>query len=67
MRYTILIDVDDKPSEKLFLDLARKLNCKARVLTDAQKENLHLGRLMETEKTGTAVSRKAIFKQLSRQ
>ena len=64
MRYTILINVDDKPSEKLFLDLARKLNCKARVLTDAQRESLHLGQLMETEKTGKTISRKEVLKYL---
>ncbi len=36
---TIVIDVDDTSSMKLFLDLARKLHFKATVLTDEQKED----------------------------
>src|SRR2546423_461654 len=44
---TIVINVDDKSSVKLFLDLARKLQIKARVLTDEQKESWALLSMME--------------------
>ena len=44
---TIVINVDDKSSVKLFLDLARKLNFKARLLTEGQKEDLALLSMME--------------------
>jgi hypothetical protein len=36
---TIVIDVDDKSSAKLFLDLARKLQLKAKIMTEQQKED----------------------------
>ena len=36
---TIVIDVDDKSSAKLFLDLARKMHFKAQVLTEQQRED----------------------------
>lgn len=44
---TIVINVDDKSSAKLFLDLAKKLRFKARVLTEEQKEDLALLAMME--------------------
>ena len=44
---TIVIDVDDKSSANLFLALARKLNFKARLLTDTQKEDFALLAMME--------------------
>ena len=47
---TIVINVDDKSSAKLFLDLARKLECKARVLTEEQKEDIALLSMMEERK-----------------
>ncbi len=43
---TIVINVDDKSSAKLFLDLARKMNFKARLLTEGQKEDLALLSMM---------------------
>jgi hypothetical protein len=43
---TIVIDVDDKSSAKLFLDLARKLHFKAKVLTEQQKEDWALLSMM---------------------
>ena len=36
---TILINVDDKSSVKLFMELAKKLHFKARVLSEEQKED----------------------------
>jgi mRNA interferase RelE/StbE len=44
---TIVINVDDKSSAKLFLDLAKKLRFKARILTDQQKEDWALLAMME--------------------
>ncbi len=43
---TIVINVDDKSSAKLFLDLAKKLRFKARILTDQQKEDWALLAMM---------------------
>ena len=37
---TVVIKVDDNSSAKLFLDLAKKLNFKARVLTDKENEDV---------------------------
>jgi len=44
---TIVINANDRSSVKLFLDLAKKLNFKARVLTEKQNENLALLTMME--------------------
>jgi hypothetical protein len=44
---TIVINVDDKSSAKLFLDLAKKLRFKARILNDRQKEDWALLAMME--------------------
>ncbi len=43
---TIVINVDDKSSAKLFLNLARKLHFKASVLTFQQKEEWALLAMM---------------------
>lgn len=43
---TIVIDVDDKSSVKLFLELAKKMQFKAKVLTETQKEDMGLLALM---------------------
>jgi hypothetical protein len=45
---TIVINVDDKSSAKLFLDLAKKLRFKARILTDQQNEDWALLSMMES-------------------
>ena len=45
---TIVIDVDDKSSAKFFLDLAKKLHFKARILTDQQMEDWALLEMMES-------------------
>jgi hypothetical protein len=42
-----VINVDDKSSAKLFLDLARKMHFKAKVLTEEQKEDWGLLSMME--------------------
>lgn len=44
---TVVINVDDKSSAKLFLDLARKLQFKAKVLTEQQQEDWALLAMME--------------------
>jgi len=44
---TIVINVDDKSSAKLFLDLAKKMHFKSRVLTDQQKEEWALLAMMD--------------------
>ncbi len=47
---TIVINVDDKSSAKLFLDLAKKMHFEARVLTDQQKEEWALLAMMNDRK-----------------
>ena len=44
---TIVIDIDDKSSVKLFMDLAQKMHFKVKVLTEAQKEDWALLQMME--------------------
>ncbi len=44
---TIVINVDDKSSAKLFLDLAKKLHFKASVLTEEQREDMALWSMMK--------------------
>ncbi len=44
---TILINVDDKSSVKLFMELAKKLHFKARVLSEEQKEDWALLSMMD--------------------
>ena len=39
---TVVIDIDDKSSVKLFMELAKKMHFKARVLTETQKEDAGL-------------------------
>ena len=47
---TILINVDEISSAKLFMELAKRLNFKARLLSEAQKEDAALLFLMEERK-----------------
>lgn len=64
---TIVIDVDDKSSAKLFLDLAKKLHIKARILTETQKEEFALLTMMnerDSEPTLPAASALAILKKV---
>lgn len=52
---TIVINVDDSSSAKLFLDLARKLHFEAKVLSDAQKEDWALLSMMGSRKDEPSV------------
>jgi hypothetical protein len=52
---TIVINVDDKSSAKLFLDLAKKLHFKATILTDAQKEDWALLVMMKSREKELAL------------
>ena len=45
---TIVINIDDKPSAKLFLYLAKKMRFKAGMLTDQQKEDWELLAMLES-------------------
>lgn len=47
---TILIRVDENSSAKLFMDLAKKLNFKARILNETLKEDAALLAIMEERK-----------------
>ncbi|HKR07254.1 MAG TPA: hypothetical protein VJY62_21650 [Bacteroidia bacterium] len=47
---TILIHVDENSSAKLFMDLAKKLNFKARILNETLKEDAALLAIMEERK-----------------
>lgn len=52
---TVILDVDNETSAKLFLDLAKKLHFKARVITDQQKEEWALLAMMESRDQETAL------------
>ena len=52
---TIVINVDDKSSAKLFLDLAKKLRFKARILNERQKEDWALLAMMEAREIEPAL------------
>lgn len=60
---TILIKADKK-SNKLLSELAKKLGGDVINLNDEQFENLALGVLMDSEKTGKKISREEVFKIL---
>jgi hypothetical protein len=63
---TIVINVDDKSSAKLFLDLAKKLNFKARILTNQQKEDWALLAMMESRDKEHALPVESALDILSR-
>ena len=59
---TIVINVDDKSSVKLFLDLARKLHFKATVLTEQQKEDWALLSMMNERSEEPSLPIESTFK-----
>jgi hypothetical protein len=59
---TIVINTDSQNS-KILKELAERLGAKVMKLKDDQYEDLLLGALMESEKTGENVSREMIFKK----
>ena len=52
---TVVINVDTLSSAKLLMELAKKLNFKARVLTDSQKEDIAFLSIMEARKNEPAL------------
>lgn len=63
---TIVINVDDKSSVKLFLSLARKLHFKARVLTEEQKEDWGLLSMMEERNKESSLPVESVFEILNK-
>ncbi len=59
----IIIKADNK-SNKILSDLARKLGGNAFNLSEDQYEDLLLGQLMDSQKTGDLISRESILKKL---
>ena len=59
----IIIKADNK-SNKILSDLARKLGGNVFNLSEDQYEDLLLGQLMDSQKTGELVSRESILKKL---
>ena len=59
----IIIKADNK-SNKLLSDLARKLGGNVFNLSEDQYEDLLLGQLMDSQKTGDLISRESILKKL---
>lgn len=60
---TILIKAN-KQNNKILAELAKKLGADVIDLKDEEFEDLLLGRMMDSAKTGKTVSRAAIFKKL---
>jgi hypothetical protein len=52
---TLVIDVDTDSSAKLFVELAKKLHFKARILSDEKKEDAGLLAMMAERKEDEAV------------
>ena len=63
---TIVINIDDNSSVKLFLDLARKMHFKARVLTEEQKEDWALLSMMEERSKEPSLPIESTLKILSK-
>lgn len=63
---TIFIDVDDKSSVKLFLDLARKLHFKAKVLSEDQKADWALLSMMEERENEPTLPVESVFEILKK-
>jgi len=61
----ILIQADSQ-SNKLLSDLAKKLGANVLSIKDEQFEDMALGILIDTVKTGENVSREVIMKKLSK-
>jgi hypothetical protein len=62
---TIVITADNQ-SNKILKEIAIRLGAKVMNLKDEQYEDLMLGSLMDSEKTGETVSKEFIFKKLRR-
>ena len=60
----IVIKSDNAKNIKLIASLAEQLGGSVSKLTPSQLEDLQLGLMMDNEKSGKTVSRKAIFKHL---
>ena len=52
---TLVIDVDNDSTAKLFVDLAKKLHFKARILSDEKKEDAGLLAMMVERKNDETV------------
>jgi hypothetical protein len=52
---TLVINVDDSTSAKIFMDLAKKLHFKARILSEERKEDAGLLAMMEERKHDATV------------
>lgn len=63
---TIVINVDDKSSAKLFLDLARKLHFKARLLTEEQTGDLALLSMMKERSREPSLPVESVLKVLNK-
>ena len=63
---TLLINAKEPDNAKFILELVKKLGEKGEIITSEKKEDVFLGITMNEEKTGTTVSRDAIFKKLKK-
>ncbi len=61
----ITIKADDK-SNKILKELAKRLGANVVNINDDQYEDILLGSIMESERTGKDVPREEIFKKLKR-
>ncbi len=61
---SVLVIQGDESSQKLILELARKMGSKVVSIKNSQAEDFLFGNLMEKEKTGKLVSREKILKAL---
>lgn len=58
---TLVINVDTDSSAKLFIELAKKLHFKARILSDEKKEDAGLLAMMEERKNDETIPVSKIY------
>lgn len=63
---TVVINIDDNSSVKLFLELAKKLHFKAHVLTEAQREEIGLVTLMKQRSKEPSLPVESAYKILKK-
>ncbi|MEO8884530.1 MAG: hypothetical protein ABI367_00610 [Mucilaginibacter sp.] len=61
---SLIIQSDDTDNLELIAKLAKKLGVKVNSVTQEQSEDLALGAIMASSKTGKSVSRDVIMKKL---
>lgn len=63
---TVILEGSDISKVKLILELAHKLNLKARILNSDEREDLALGNAMVKDESGEYLTQEELLKELSK-